>query len=231
MQLDLNELRIKLNQLTERLLSRIKDRSRYPLNYMVYKPGAIKIVSKNKLSFLEFAVEQKEKYYASLGRYNYPDQYPITKSPLPESSVDRFKPASPLADVDLAISGDILNYYLDLLKKICLDKEDKEYFGETVDCDTEILELLNERINLGRFVAEFKIRQDENIKTVLNNSKDLLDKLTYPEREKQVISNALKIAEYYQLPLNVIKELFKWIIEQTKIVEVDYLQKTYIKNP
>ena len=44
--LDLNELRVRLDQMTERIVSRLKDRSRFPLNETVYRPDAVPIVGR-----------------------------------------------------------------------------------------------------------------------------------------------------------------------------------------
>lgn len=74
--IELGELRVKLDQMTERIVSRFKDRSRFPLNEVVYKPDGVSVVGRSGISLLQFAVEGLETYHASLGRYDYPDQYP-----------------------------------------------------------------------------------------------------------------------------------------------------------
>ena len=73
--IDLGELRVRLDQMTERIVSRLKDRSRFPLNEVVYRIGGVAIAGRDGVSFLQFALEGLEAYHASLVRYAYPDQY------------------------------------------------------------------------------------------------------------------------------------------------------------
>ena len=74
---ELGDLRVKLDQMTERVISGLKDRSRLPLNAPVYQPNAVPISGRTDTSLLQFAIEGLESYHASLGRFTYPDQYPV----------------------------------------------------------------------------------------------------------------------------------------------------------
>ena len=94
MSLKLSGLRVKLNQMTERIVSRLKDRSRYKLNEVVYIPNAIPIESRKDLSFFEYALEGIEKYHETLGRFNFPDQTPLIIDPSKVMYVKREIPPS-----------------------------------------------------------------------------------------------------------------------------------------
>src|SRR5208283_1970635 len=107
MDLQLSDLRIKLDQMTERIVSRLKDRSRFKLNKSIYLADAIAIAGRNGISFLEFALEGLEQYHATLGRYNYPDQHPLVSSHLPPTPVTREKTDSPISKVQIDIRRDI----------------------------------------------------------------------------------------------------------------------------
>lgn len=224
MELVLNKLRIKLDQMAERIISRLKDRSRYKLNKKVYQKDAIKIKNHHGISFFEFALLGLEKYHASLGRYKFPDQYPIFSYHFP-SQTKRKVPLSPIAKVKIDLSKDIINYYLGSLKKFCPFGDDPGTYGETVYCDTDLCELLNERINLGRYVAHSKLQKGLFLKDI-KSKKELEQRLRNLKREREVIVKARKIAQRYNFPSKVAEEYFCWIIQKTTEVEIDYLIKT-----
>jgi len=159
MKLNLEELRIKLNQLTERIISRLKDRSRYKLNAKIYQKNALPIKNRKNISFFKFALEGLENYHASLGRYKFPDQYPISQPRL-ITTIKRKIPFSAIIKVKIDFCEEIIKFYLNSLKKFCPLGNDSSTYGETVYCDADIVELLNERINLGRFVAQSKLKAE-----------------------------------------------------------------------
>ncbi len=67
MGLQISDLRVKLDQMTERIVNRLKDRSRYRLNETVYISDAIPIEGRSGLSFFEYALEKLEKYHEKTG--------------------------------------------------------------------------------------------------------------------------------------------------------------------
>ena len=222
--LQLSDLRIKLDQTTERIVSRLKDRSRFKLNKPVYLADAITIAGRIGISFLEFALEGLEQYHATLGRYNYPDQHPLVSSHLSPISVTRERIDSQISKVQIDLRADIISFYVKLLHELCQDAEDAATFGETAYVDADLIELLNERINLGRYVAESKLRTDPAIAEIRDT--DLLtERLREHTREKQVLQKARLIALRYDLDLKVAEKLFSWIIQETVKVEVAYLRK------
>jgi len=222
----LKELRIKLDQMTERIISRLKDRSRYKLNEKVYQKDALPIKDKSGISFFEFSLEGLEKYHASLGRYNFPDQHPLFVS----KSQSRIKREVPsilsIKKIKINIGKEVIQYYLNSLKKFCPRGDDPSTYGETVYCDADIVELLNERINLGRYVARFKARNKPSVLDVKNEDQ-LKRMLRDPERENDVITKARKIAQRYNFPPDIAGEYFRWIIRKTLEVEAEYLKKVH----
>src|SRR3989442_15581408 len=150
--MQLTDLRVRLDQMTERIVSRLKDRSRFPLNQRAYEPDGLPIAGRKGVSFLEFALEGLEAYHASLGRYSYPGEYPMVSAHLPQSSGSRSVGAPALPSVAIAIKDDLLRTYLALLPGLCPAGEDPDTYAETVHRDPDLLQLVHERINVGRHV-------------------------------------------------------------------------------
>ena len=222
-QLDLTDLRTKINQMTERIVSRLKDRSRYVSNDAVYCRDAIPIEGRTGVSFFEFALEQLEQYHASLGRYNFPDQHQLTNITL-HSPVQRRSPPSPITQVGIELKDEIIAFYIILLGDLCREGDDPTTYGETVYCDADLIVLLHERINIGRFVAEAKFQSDPSFRAVVENREALRARLRQPQREQTVIDTARKIALNYDLNPDVVERCFRWVIAKTLDVEIDYLQ-------
>src|SRR5262249_39809496 len=87
--LQLGELRVRLDQMTDRIVSRLKDRSRFPLNEAVYRQDGGPIGGRSGLSFLHFALEGLEASHPSLGRYDFPDEPPLFSPPTPAPAAPR----------------------------------------------------------------------------------------------------------------------------------------------
>jgi monofunctional chorismate mutase len=224
--LDLTDLRTKINQMTERIVSRLKDRSRYVLNESVYIRDKISIEGRKGISFLEFALERLEQYYASLGRYQFPDQYRLTDGSR-HSPVQRGFPTSPIQQVDIELKDEIIAFYKQTLKDLCSKGDDPTTYGETVYCDADLIVLLNERINIGRFVAESKLRANPSIREAAGNRETLRIHLKQPKREQAVLNTARSIALRYDLNPDVVEHCFQWLIAKTLEVEIHYLQKRF----
>lgn len=219
---NLKEVRIKLDQMTEKIISRLKDRSRYKINSKVYKRDAIPIKNRKNISFFEFSLEGLEKYHASLGRYKFPDQFPITKCRL-LSKTKRNTPNSFIENIQIDIRNEVIKYYISSLKDFCRKGEDAYTYGETVYCDADIVELLHERINLGRYVAQLKLKTNPILLKKENREK-LEHLLRDKKREKKIINKVVKLAKRYNFPSSVAKNYFRWIIDETTKVEVEYLK-------
>lgn len=225
---ELNDLRIKLNQMGEKIVSRLKDRSRFKLNYIVYLPNGVPIQDRGDISFLGFALEGLEAYHASLGRYDYPDQYPVFTRNLSKSPVKRKIPEERISTVDISLRDNLLGFYTKiLLPKLCENDDDPTTYGETVYIDADLLQQLHERINVGRYVAESKLATNPQIRDLVGDVPALTSLLKDPQREQIVIDRAKDVAKSYQLDPDATGMTFRWIIDQTLQVEIDYLQKKF----
>lgn len=227
----LDDLRIRLDQMTERIISRLKDRSRFPLNEVVYRPDAVPVAHRAGLSFLEHALEGLEIYHASLGRFAYPDQYPVFSSQLPESPVARIIGRPTLPPLQISIKDNLLAFYSRLLPDLCAPGDDTDTYGETVYVDADLLQLMNERINVGRYVAQAKLESDPAMLSVAADAETLNAKLRVPEREAALLAAVRRVAERYDLDPDLAERVFRWIIDETTRVEIEYLQKVATELP
>jgi len=221
---ELGELRIKLDQMTGRICSRLKDRSRFPRNETVYKPDGVKIVGRSGISFLEFAIEGLENYHASLGRFNYPDQFPVLGLNLPDSAAERKVGKIQLPKVLVNLSGDLISFYRGLVLKYCDEGDDPETYGETVFIDADIIQLMHERINIGRQVAVAKGNLDSSIYG-LESEEEILAKLRDKDREEALLDLVARTTERYQFSNDMAQEAFRWMIERTIEVELALIRQ------
>ena len=221
----LEALRSRLGKMTDRIIFRLQDRSGFPLNPSVYQPGAVPILGRPDVSFLEFAMERLEAYHASLGRYEYPDQHPIISSMLPATMARRIVGVPELPNVDINLKDKLLPFYCDtVLPQLCELSDNPDTYGETVFLDADVLELLNERINIGRYVARSKVEADPRIWDIVSDSNELIKKLRDHNQEERVINSVRSAADKYGLRQDLAELVFRWVIEQTIDVEVMYLQ-------
>jgi chorismate mutase len=223
--LQLSELRVHLDQMTDRIVSRLKDRSRFPLNQAVYQPDGVPIRGKSGISFLQFALEGLETYHASLGRYDFPDQYPLFSAPTSGAIVTRTvsKPAIPR--LAIATRDDLLAYYQELLPRLCRPGDDPNTYGETVYADSDLLVLMNERVNVGRYVAHVKADREPSIFDDVADAARLEVRLKDINRERALLATARDVAERYNLDPHVVEDVFHWIVRETMLVEIEYLRQ------
>ncbi len=223
--IELGELRVRLDQMTERIVSRFKDRSRFPLNEPVYRPGGVQIHGRSGTSLLQFAIEGLEAYHASLGRYDDPDQYPLSGLNLPPSSAERVVTPAPLPRLSINSSEGLISFYQDLLSRYCAPEDNPNTYGQTVYIDADLLQLIHERVNIGRYVAEVKSRSDPTVLQSRDNHDLLLSKLKDTAREESLVSRARQVAQAYELNPELAEQAFRWMIDKTLDIEIAYIQK------
>lgn len=223
--IDLAVVRTQLNNMTDRILMRLHDRSGFPLNRVVYEPGGVKIVSGADQSFLELALEGLEAYHALLGRYRYPDQHRLMSAPLPEAVAARVVDAAPAPDVRIGLRDELVPYYIEeILPRLCAPGEDASTFGETVYIDADTLELLNERIHAGRKVAQAKIASQPELADLVDTPEALMERLRDRRREEEVLADVERRADRYEIDVALARTVFTWVIERTIELEVTYLR-------
>ncbi len=218
--LDLSTVRLRLTKMTDRILMRLHDRAGFPLNPKVYEPGAIPIPGRTGLSLFDFALEGLEAYHSSLGRYEFPDQYPLSPAGRPRDAANRDASGD---KVEIALRDDLIAFYTrEALPRLCAPGDDPGCYGETAYADADLIELLNERLNVGRDIALAKVQREPDLLR-LPDEAELRERLTDRERERLVIADAMRVAERYDLDPAVARFVFEWIISRTLTLEVEFL--------
>ena len=222
---ELGELRIRLDQMTERITSRFKDRSRFPTNGAIYQPDGVPIIGRSGVSLFQFAIEGLESYHASLGRFDDSDQHPVLGLNLPPSKVTKRESQSPLHRLDMNISDSLLQFYRDLVLKHCKPGDDPHTYGETAYLDADLVQMIHERVNIGRYVADVKGRSDPTIYQSARNEELLLSKLKDRPREEALINKVRNTAQSYDLNPDMVVDAFGWMIDKTLEIEIAYIQQ------
>lgn len=222
---ELGEVRVKLDQATERITSRFKDRSRFPVNPAIYEIDGVPIAGRAGISLLQFAIEGLQAYHASLGRFDYADQFPVLNLQLPESRVTRIQTKPTLPKIEINTGEPLINFYQSLIAKYCLPGNDPNSYGETAYIDADLIQLIHERINIGRLVAEIKAAKDPSVKDMKSDRAMLLTKLQDTAREQALLEKVGLISNSYGLNPSMTGEAFRWIMDQTLDLEVTYLQQ------
>jgi monofunctional chorismate mutase len=220
--------RQELTKLTDRILIRLHDRSAFALNRAVYEVDGVQITERPGMSLLEYALEGMESYHAGLGRFVFPDQYAMFRYSIPSTQVVRSPKGPFLPRVEINLKDRLMDFYrAEVLPRICATEEDEaDSYGETVYVDADLLELLHERIGKGRMVAAIKVVANPDIWDVAHDRITLSDALKDPAREEIVINDAIEAGNVrYQLDPDTVNHLFRWIIDQTLDLEVEYLQR------
>jgi chorismate mutase len=229
----IESVRKRLDMMTKDIVIGLEQRSRFLQNSSIYYPDAIPIKDRAGISLLEFSIEGLEKYHASLGRYAYEDQNPVVLDAKNSEIVlvdfiekyEKSLKSPPVKNVslDIKVSQDILSFYANFIRLLCIPGEDKTCFGETAYCDANIVETVNERVNLGKYVANAKL--EKNPQLLGMTEKDLIEKLRSPEREAEMLENVRILSAKYGTNKNLADMFFKWIIDETLKVEADYVGK------
>lgn len=220
--------RQELTKLTDRILIRLHDRSAFALNQAVYQVDGVRIAERPGMSLLEYALEGMESYHASLGRFVFPDQYAMFRYSVPSTQVSRNPKGPFLPRVEINLKDRLMAFYrTEVLPRICAsDADEADSYGETVYVDADLLELLHERIGKGRMVAAIKVVANPDIWEVAHDRTALSEALKDPAREEMVIADAIEAGTVrYQLDPDTVNHLFRWIIDQTLDLEVEYLQR------
>jgi len=153
--MELKDIRIKIDQMSERIVSGLKDRSRYPLSAGIFSEEFC-----NGKTWFEYRLLGEQCLDAEFGRYKFEDQHPLLfpKEDLPKPKMKRNPPKIGVAKVGIDVGNKVIELYKKILEKICQPGEDRNSYGEIAKLDVANVLALYERIcGLGQEVAELKI--------------------------------------------------------------------------
>jgi chorismate mutase len=216
--IDIVDLRIKLDQLNERFISGLKNRSRFPINKQTFN----EIFADGKTWFL-YRLKKEQDIDAEFGRFLFMDQSPFiySKHELSKPKLENKVNSQGVEQVPIDVSKKVLDIYLRMLYQVCPQQEDRATYGETTKQDVENILTLNERIvGIGEQVAGYKTQTNPDLLRI-KDEEELRKALVSHEREKEVILFTAKIAERYGLSnVEQIKDFAKEIIDLTTEVQV-----------
>jgi len=215
---DIVELRIKLDQLNERIISGLKTRSRFPANKVAFT----EIFADGKTWFM-YRLKKEQDIDSEFGRFLYSDQSPIvySKKELLKPRIEKAAKSNGVEQIPVDVSKKIIDLYKSMLYEICVQQEDRATYGETTKQDVENILTLNERIvGIGEQIAGYKMQSNPELLKIKSEG-ELRKELIVPSRELEVISNTVKIAQKYGLTnVEQIKDFAKELIDLTIEVEV-----------
>jgi hypothetical protein len=153
--ININELRIKLDQLNEKIISGLKTRSKYPVNFGIYTKKFC-----NNESWFFYRLKKEQDIDSEFGRFLYHDQAPFvfSKNELSKSKVIKAATNIGAEPIIVDYSKEIILAYQEIVSKLCPKEDEESFYGETTKLDVENILTINERIlGIGEQVAAYKI--------------------------------------------------------------------------
>jgi len=216
---DLENLRIKIDQMNNKLLSLISTRINYSLNQETFS----KEFFDGKSWFL-YRLKKEQDLDSEFGRFLYNDQLPFIfkKEELIGSKISKTDNLR-INPIEIDLSEKIIKLYKKLLQGLCETKEKINTYGETTKLDVEIILTINERTTaIGEHVSAFKLQNEPQLKNLLEE--EVRNNLVKPEREVEVTENIIATAKKYGIENETLmKEFAKDLIEITLDSEVAFI--------
>ncbi|MEM7255843.1 MAG: hypothetical protein AAF404_00485 [Pseudomonadota bacterium] len=218
-----NTIRPGLDILANEIVIGLKKRTRFKVNAAVYRPGLV--ASNADCSLLDYELNKVEQCHAELGRYDFATQEAFTRVDNIDNVIKRATPHSPVHKMDSGVGPRLINFYVDWVNRACPPGDDSNTYGETVTADVSALLAIMERVNLGKTVAESKLTElpDEFIATG-GDREAMLKLIVRKDREAKVIELAHALASHYDLEAAHAEAVFRFMIDVTVDIEVDYLR-------
>lgn len=217
-----NTIRPGLDILANEIVIGLKKRTRFAANHAIYRPGLVK--SDQTISLLDYELAKVEKCHAELGRYQFATQEAFSNIEDVQNVIQRKAPESPVHKMDTGVGPRLIAFYTDWVNKACPAGDDSNTYGETVTADVTALLAMLERVNLGKTVAESKLMEMPDQFIATGGDRDaMLQLIVRKDRESKVIALAEALANHYELVPQFAVDVFKFMIDVTVDIEVDYL--------
>ncbi|MEK6885858.1 MAG: hypothetical protein AABX17_02740 [Nanoarchaeota archaeon] len=233
MTLDLNDIRVRLDQMAEKIVSGLKDRSRYSLNNGIFNKEKFD----NVQSWFQYRLFEEQNLDAKFGRYEFDNQRPLffPKDAFAKPIIKRTQVLDQLMPAAIDLSQREFDLYYETLFGICKPGEQPEKYGEVTKLDVQNMLTLHERIcGMGPYVAAAKLEKDQSLLYNLDLNAGMIgSRLVNIDRENEVIAKGVAIAKRYELPNpESMAEFFRGIIDITLEAEVAYIlqAREKIKN-
>jgi chorismate mutase len=204
---DLDLIAAKLEGLEETIIAKLIDRAQFKVNQNIYQEGASGFDGAEGCSLFFMRLRRQEEMDALFGRFRVPEERPFTKElPSPKRGVSLGESCLSIKDFDyVSVTSRILPAYMDLVRDLCSKGDDGQY-GSSVEHDVYALQAISRRIHFGAlYVAECKYRANsEKIDALVarQKEKELLELLTRPEVEKNILERIVKKVDRMQAESN-----------------------------
>lgn len=211
----LNEKRVILEELTQKSIRLISERSKYNKNPAIYEKGTLGEQYKD-ISFLEYALIEKERYFGRIGLFGDELTYPITEEGEMQSSISKVNNKKPQFQNRIEIPG-FIDFYLGVINSFCEDGENTGLEGVVADLDIDTMQSIHKRLQFGRYIIDAKLVENPDFKALLENYSsekrdDVLKYILIPEQEAKVIEKAVDYSESNDLNLDSLK--IPWLIQE-----------------
>ena len=131
--IDISELRIKIDQLNEKIISGLKTRSRFPLNESIYSKEFVE-----GKTWIDYRLKKVQDLDSEFGRFLYYDQQPFKfkKEELSPAKVGEPENRG-MEPVDIDLSEKIISLYRETIEGLCEKEDDSKTYGEATKIDAE----------------------------------------------------------------------------------------------
>lgn len=217
--IDLVDLRMRADYLTEQIILGLKSRSRFPLNMQTFS----EIFHDNKTWFL-YRLKKTQDLDSEFGRFVYNQQNPFLfkQSELAKSLVKDVPSTEGFEGIELNHSKEIIDLYKKMLYEICIDDDNRSTYGETTKIDVDLILNLNERlVSFGQQVAWTKIHTISGL-TKETDSDKLRELIVSRDREDEVVKHAVNLAQKHGLTnIESIRDFTRVLIKFTTQIEIE----------
>jgi chorismate mutase len=218
-----SSIRPGLDILGNEIIIALKKRSRLRQNPEIYSAGLV--IDHPQLSLLDYELGRIERAHAELGRYTYASQEAFTDISDVAPVIDRAAPPVPIRPMPSGVGPRVVAYYKDWIVQGCPQGSDSDTFGETVTADVSALLAIIQRVNLGKYVAEIKFAEaPEKFHSTNGDREGIIDLIVRRDREAEVEQLAMRLGEHYEFDPEQARALFRWMIDTTVDIEVDYIR-------
>lgn len=213
--MNLDQKRGILGELTEESLRLISERSKYGKNPAIYKKGTIGEQYKN-ISFLEYALIEKERYFGKIGLFGDELTYPITEEGEMQIPVNEFNNKKPRFQDRIEVP-DFAGFYSEVIDSFCEDGKNTGLAELIVDLDVDAMHSIHKRLQFGRYIIDAKLVENSDFRELLEDytskrKQDVLKFIVIPEQEARVIEKTIDYSESSGLNLNTLK--IPWLIQE-----------------
>jgi len=253
-QLTLPGIRESLLRQEDSIIFGLLMRAQFRHDDVIYRPGAVPVpgfdAHGNRMSLLDYVLRETEQMHGKLRRYTSPDEHPFFPEDLPALVLPPLKYPKVLQDGSetLNINDTVKRMYTHVLIQDITEPGDDNNHGSAVMEDVFCLQALSRRIHYGKFVAEAKFRDNQDIYVPLiheQNAPAIMEALTYLDQEQRVVERVrTKAATFgqdvrpsssgtpdpneqvnaYKIHPDKVASLYaQWVMPLTKVVQVEYL--------